>query len=207
MNNKSINQKVHSYCTLDEKIPIVMRMTLLFLFVLIFQLQAEQSYSQNTKISLDISNSSIEKILQTIEERSEYYFLYNSKLIDVDRKTDIRAKEETIGSVLNHLFGAENVDYEVKGTQIILHPKEMNRIVSEMVANTMQQQKKQITGTITDLQGEPIIGANVLEKGTANGTVSDIDGNFSFIVEEDAVILISYWLSRSGNINRRQNFC
>src|SRR5690554_4523441 len=191
MNNKSINQKIHFFCTLFGKIPIAMRMTLLFLFILAFQLQAEQSYSQTTKISLDMKNSSIEKILQTIEERSEYYFLYNSKLIDVDRKMDIQAKEESIASVLNRVFGAENVEYEVKGTQIILHPKEMNRIASELIAN-VQQQRKQITGKITDEQGAPIIGANVIEKGTTNGTVTDIDGNFSFRVEEGSVLEVSY---------------
>lgn len=192
MNNKSINQGVHLFCTFCKKIPIAMRITLLFLFVLVFQSQAEHSYSQNTKISLDMRNSSIEKILQTIEERSEYYFLYNSKLIDVDRKTDIRAKEESIASVLNRLFGAADVEYEVKGTQIILHPKEMNRIASGLIADVQQQQKRRITGKITDEQGEPIIGANIVEKGTSNGTVTDIDGNFAFSVEDGTILQISY---------------
>lgn len=191
MNNKSINQKVHAFCILCEKIPTAMRMTLLFLFVLVFQLQAEQSYSQTTRISLDMKNSSIEKILQTIEEKSEYYFLYNSKLIDVDRKIDIQAKEESIASVLNRVFAAENVEYEVKGTQIILHPKEMNRIASELIAN-VQQQRKQISGTITDVQGEPIIGANIIEEGTNNGTITDVDGKFSLQVDNNALLQISY---------------
>jgi TonB-linked SusC/RagA family outer membrane protein len=185
-------QDVHSFCTICEKISIAMRMTFLFLFFLVFQMQAEQSYSQTTKISLDMKNSSIEKILQTIEERSEFYFLYNSKLINVDRKTDIQAKNESIVSVLNRLFGMENVAYEVKGTQIILQPKEMNRIASALMANAQQQQKKQITGKITDEKGEPIIGANILEQNTTNGTITDTDGNFSLIVAEDATIRISY---------------
>lgn len=192
MNNKSINQEVHIFCTFCKIIPIAMRMTLLFLFLLVFQLQAEHSYSQNTKISLDIKNSSIEKILQTIEERSEYYFLYNSKLIDVDRKVDIQAKEESIASVLNRLFSTENVEYEVKGTQIILHPGEMNQMASELIANIKQQQKKQINGKITDEQGEAIIGANIIEKGTTNGTITDIDGNFTLSVDEGAILQITY---------------
>ncbi|MDR0431022.1 MAG: TonB-dependent receptor [Tannerellaceae bacterium] len=191
MNNKSINQKVHLFCTLGGKIPIAMRMIFFFLFVLVFQLQAEHLYSQNAKISLDIKNASIEKILQTIEERSEYYFLYNSKLIDVDRKMDIQAHEESIASVLDRMFGAENVEYEVKGTQIILHPKEMNRGAFESKDN-VQQQKRQITGKVTDERGESIIGASVIEKGTTSGTVTDIDGNFTISVGEGAVLQISY---------------
>ena len=102
-----------------------MRMTLLFFFLLVFYLQAEQSYSQVTTISLELENSSIERILQVIEEKSEFYFLYNSKLIDVDRKTDIHANEESIASLLNQLFDPNEVEYEVKGTQIILSPKKM----------------------------------------------------------------------------------
>lgn len=191
MNNKPISQEVHLFCAFCKKIPTAMRMTLLFLFAALFQLQANNSYSQNTKISLDIKNSSIEKILQTIEEKSEFYFLYNSKLIDVDRKADIQAKEESISSVLNRLFNAEDVEYEVKGTQIILHPKEMNRIASELMAG-IRQQKRAISGKITDQQGEPIIGANIVEKGTTNGTVTDIDGNFSLQVGEEAVVQITY---------------
>lgn len=191
MHNKSINQKAHIFCTFCKKIPIAMRMTLLFLFLLVFHLQAEHSYSQNTKISLDMKNSSIERILQAIEERSEYYFLYNSKLIDVDRKTDIRAKEESIASVLNRLFGTENVAYEVKGTQIILHPKEMNRIARDLMAETLQQ-RKTISGRVTDNQGEPIIGANIIEKGTTYGTVTDVNGNFSLQVEDNTILQITY---------------
>lgn len=185
-----------------------MRITLLLLFVLAFQLQAEQSYSQTTKISLDMKNSSIEKILQTIEEKSEFYFLYNSKLIDVDRKTDITALNESIASVLDQLFDAKEVEYEVKGAQIILHPKEMNQSDAKVIVASPQQQKKQISGTITDEQGEPIIGANVIEKGTTNGTVTDIDGSFSFKVEEDAILRISYigYLDQEINTINRTSF-
>lgn len=193
MNNKSIIQKVHVFCTLYGKIPTAMRMTLVFLFVLVFQIQAEQSYSQTTKISLDMKNSSIEKILQTIEERSEYYFLYNSKLIDVDQKMDIQAKEESIASVLNWLFDAESVEYEVKGSQIILHPKEINQISEELTIELQQQQKKTITGTVIDIEGVPVIGVNIIEVGTtSNGTITDSNGEFSLQVEDNSTIHISY---------------
>ncbi len=192
MINPLNKQRIYILYDLLNKIPVAMRITLLLLCVFAFQLHSEQTYSQQTKISLNMKNSSIEKILQTIEERSEFYFLYNSKLINVDRKTNIRVKEESIASVLNRLFEAENVEYEVKGTQIILHPKEMNRIASELIAEALQQQKKQIAGKITDEQGEPIIGANIVEKGTSNGTITDIDGNFALNVNEGAIIQITY---------------
>ncbi len=168
-----------------------MRMTLLFLFLLVFHVQAEQSYSQVTKISLDMEDSSIEKILQSIEEKSEFYVLYNSKLINVDRKTDIHANEESIASVLTQLFDTNEVEYEVKGKQIILSPKEM---YGQLIADTeaFQQQKRTITGTVADAAGLPIIGANIVEVGTTNGTVTDVDGKFSLNVARNATIHISY---------------
>ncbi|MFA7492614.1 MAG: TonB-dependent receptor [Proteiniphilum sp.] len=139
-----------------------------------------------------MKNSSIEKILQTIEESSEFYFLYNSKLVDVDRKTNIKAKDESIASILNRLFEKKNVEYEVKGTQIILHPKEKGWIASELITEAQQQQRRQITGRIIDERGDPLIGANIIEKGTSNGTITDINGNYSLRVEEEAVLYISY---------------
>ena len=191
MNNKSINQKAHLFYALLKKIPIAMRITLLLLLVLTFQLQAEHIYSQDTKISLDLNNSTIEKVLQTIEEKSDYYFQYNNRLIDVDRKVSVRVKNAAIGAVLDRLFKSGNVDYEVKGSQIILSPKEMYSQITA-IAESMQQQKKAITGTVVDAAGVPIIGANIIEAGTTNGTVTDVDGKFSLSVENNAIIHISY---------------
>ena len=168
-----------------------MRMTLLFFFLLVFYLQAEQSYSQVTTISLELENSSIERILQVIEEKSEFYFLYNSKLIDVDRKTDIHANEESIASLLNQLFDPNEVEYEVKGTQIILSPKKM---VDQQITltETFQPRKRTVTGIVMDAAGLPVIGANIIEIGTTNGTITNMDGKFSLNVEDKATIRISY---------------
>ncbi len=184
-----------------------MRITLLLLFVLTFQLQAEHIYSQDAKISLDMKNSTIEKVLQTIEEKSDYYFLYNNRLINVDRKVSVRVRNAAISAVLEKLFKSENVEYEVKGTQIILHPKEMHRQITA-VNEALQQHKKDITGTIVDAAGLPIIGANIVEIGTNNGTVTDVNGKFSLSVENNATIHISYigYLEQNINTERKTIF-
>ena len=191
MNKTTKNQKAHLFYALLKKIPIAMRITLLLLFVLTFQLQAEHIYSQDAKISLDMKNSTIEKVLQTIEEKSDYYFLYNNRLINVDRKVSVRVRNAAISAVLERLFKSENVDYEVKGSQIILSPKEIYSQITA-IAEAVQQQKKAITGTVVDAAGVPIIGANIIEAGTTNGTVTDVDGKFSLSVENNAIIHISY---------------
>lgn len=193
MNNKSINQKAHFFCALLKKIPIAMRITLVLIFVFAFQLQAELTYSQNTKISLELKNSTVEKVLQTIEEKSDYYFLYNNQLINVDRKVSIRVKDATIAAVLQRLFKSENVDYEVKDSQIMLFPKEMYSQITA-VAEALQQQGKTVTGTIVDANGDPVIGATIVIQGdAAKGTVTDIDGNYTLTnVPDNATLHISY---------------
>ncbi|MGB4576898.1 MAG: TonB-dependent receptor [Paludibacter sp.] len=154
-----------------------------------------------------MKNATIEKVLQTIEEKSDYYFLYNNKLIDVDRKVSVRVKNAAISAVLEKLFKSENVEFEVKGSQIILSPKEMYSQITT-VAEAVQQQKKTITGTVVDAAGEPIIGANIVETGTTNGTVTDMDGKFSLNVDNNATIHISYigYLEHDINTSGRTNF-
>ena len=175
-----------------KKIPLAMRVTLILLCLIVFQLQAEDVYSQKTKISLDMKNTTIEKVLQTIEEKSDYHFLYNNKLVNVDRKVSVRVKNAAIADVLNKLFASEDVEYQVEGNQIILSPKEK---VTEIVSGVefAQQQQKIVTGKVTDANGEPIIGATILIKGTGQGTVTDMDGNYTLQnVPEDAILQISY---------------
>ncbi|MEN6598279.1 MAG: carboxypeptidase-like regulatory domain-containing protein, partial [Proteiniphilum sp.] len=177
-----------------------MRMTLLLLFVVLFQLQANNSYSQNTKISLDMKNTTIEKVLQTIEEKSDYYFFYNNKLVNVDRKVSVRVKNAAISDVLDKLFASEDVAYQVEGNQIILSMKEKITELASRVESAQQQQNT-ITGKVTDKKGEPIIGANIIEVGTTNGTVTDIDGNFTLNVSDDAVLRISFIGYIEQNVN------
>lgn len=168
-----------------------MRVTLILLCLIAFQLQAEDVYSQKTKISLDMKNTSIEKVLQTIEEKSDYYFLYNNKLVNVDRKVSVRVKDAAISDVLDKLFKSVDVEYQLEGNQIILSPKEKITELASVI-ESIQQQQKTITGKVTDTNGEPIIGANIIEVGTTNGTVTDMDGNFSLKVADNATIRVSY---------------
>lgn len=181
-----------NYLSITKKIPLAMRVTLILLCLIAFQLQAEDVYSQKTKISLDMKNTTIEKVLQTIEEKSDYYFLYNNKLVNVDRKVSVRVTNAAISDVLDKLFASQDVEYQVEGNQIILSPKEK---VAEPVSRleSVQQQQKTITGKVTDKNGEPIIGATILVKGTSQGTVTDMDGNYTLQnVPEDAILQFTY---------------
>ena len=190
MNKLSNLKGLRNRCSLLSKIPIIMRITVILLFAVLFQVHAESAHSQEAKISLKLHNSTIEKVLQAIESSSDYYFLYSNRLINVDKKVNVDVDNESISAILDQLFSSDEVGYEVKGSQIIITPKESNKSISE---STSQQQVKKINGTVVDIHGETIIGANVIEKGSgSNGTITDFDGNFTLEVNDNTVLVISY---------------
>lgn len=170
------------------KIPMRMRITSVLLAGFLFQANAETSYSQSARISIEMNNVTVEEVLNEIESKSEFYFLYNNKLINVDRRVSIDVDAENIESVLQTLFKGTDVVYRIADKQIVLSQK-------DMIQNTEVdgiQQSKVIIGTIVDASGTPIIGANIMVKGTTNGTISDMDGKFSLEVDKDATLVVSY---------------
>ena len=170
------------------KIPMRMRITSLLLAGFLFQANAEISYSQEARISLEMRNATVEEVLNEIETRSEFHFLYNSKLIDVDRKVTVDVDANNIESVLKILFDGTDVTYKISDKQIVLQRKAWSENTS---APRIEQSEKRITGTVMDAFG-PVAGANVIVKGTTNGTMTDMEGKFSLEVPEGATLEISY---------------
>ena len=170
------------------KIPMRMRITSVLLAGFLFQAHAETSYSQSARISIEMNNVTVEEVLNEIEAKSEFYFLYNNKLINVDRRVSVDVDAENIESVLQNLFKGTDVVYRIADKQIVLSRKDLaqNTIVDGI------QQSKVVTGTVVDPTGMPVIGANIMVKGTTNGTITDMDGNFSLEADKDAILVVSY---------------
>ncbi|MDR2148062.1 MAG: TonB-dependent receptor [Tannerella sp.] len=173
-----------------------MRIIILLLIGVAFQAQAD-SYAQSTRISVSLKNAPVEEVLNSIEEKSEFYFLYNSKLVDVDRKVDVQVENSPVYAVLDRVFEGTDVKYRVDNRQIILMPQSMS----------VEQAGRRITGKVSDADGEPIIGASVIEKGTTNGVATDVDGNFSLNVGENAVLQISFlgYVAQEIEVGNRQS--
>ena len=165
-----------------------MRITSVLLAGFLFQANAETSYSQSARISIEMNNATVEEVLNEIEAKSEFYFLYNNKLINVDRLVSVDADAENIESVLQNLFKGTDVVYRIADKQIVLSRKDL----AQNTAIDGVQQSKVITGTVVDQNGMPIIGANIVVKGTTNGTITDMDGNFSLEAEKGSVLQVSY---------------
>ena len=105
---------------------LAMRNTLFIILICAFQSIAGISYAQSTRLSLDMKNSTVKEVLQKIEQQSEFYFLYNSELVDVQRKVDVEVTNEKIDNVLSKLFSGNNVNILVQDPHIILTPTEEN---------------------------------------------------------------------------------
>ncbi|MDR1406758.1 MAG: TonB-dependent receptor [Tannerella sp.] len=133
----------------------------------------------------------LSEVLDDIEQQTSYLFIFNNE-VNVGRKVSVKVKNESVSGVLDKLLVGTDVKYALNGMHIVLSKKELPPSVSPVGANVNQQTGKRITGVVMDTMNEPIIGANIIERGTANGTVTDINGDFSLTVSSNAVLQVSY---------------
>ncbi|MDR1224506.1 MAG: TonB-dependent receptor [Tannerella sp.] len=164
-----------------------MRLTLFLLLLFTGFVYANEASSQNARVSLNVRNAVLKDVLENIENQTDYLFVSNRD-INLAQNVSIRAKNKPVSDVLNRLFENTDLSYAMEGINIILSRK--NVAGSELVAVT--QQKRAVTGVIVDNYGEPVIGANIVEKGTTNGIITDADGRFTLAVDEGAVLRVSY---------------
>lgn len=148
------------------------------------------SFAGNTfaQITIDAKNQNIRQIIQQLEKLSGYSFFFNNELPDLNKTATIQVTNSSIKSTLDNLFKNTNISYQIKeNKQVVLADKGM---VSS--SSSKKGKVKKITGVVTDEKGETVIGANVVEKGTSNGTVTDIDGKFALDVPENADLSVTY---------------
>jgi len=170
-----------------KKFIMSMKISVFLLFFGMVTVIAGPTYSQNTKITLNMKDATVESVLNKIEEESEFYFLFNHKLIDVERKVDIEAKEEPIKDILGEIF-SNDVRFIVSDRQIVLTPGNISPELDLLIS------QQTITGKVTDAgTGEPMPGVNIVFKGTTVGTMSDLDGNFSLPVSNlNGIVVFSF---------------
>jgi len=177
------------YKLISCKIFKIMRNVLLLMMITVFQVNAVEGYSQNTKLSLNLDNVTVGNVLEEIENQSEFYFLFNAKLIDIEREVSISIEDQRISNILASLFSGTGVSSTVRDRLIILTPGNMPAEVPEI---PVQQQV--VAGTVTDSQtGEAMPGVNIVVKGTNIGTISDINGKYSLpVTDRNAILVFSF---------------
>ncbi|MBF4464644.1 TonB-dependent receptor [Flavobacterium sp. LC2016-12] len=162
-----------------------LKLTTLLILVAMFNIRGN-TYAQKTKVTLELNNSTIEKVIETIEQKTDFRFIYKLSDIDLDRTISISVKDQPINIVLDKLFKGTPTEFKVRDTQIILKKPELKTEV-------VKYQKQTVSGVITDENGLPLPGASVLEEGTRNGMVTDFDGKYKITVEStSSVIIVSF---------------
>lgn len=170
-----------------KKIGKIMRLSMLLLFTCVIQLLAVSTKAQKTIIQFNDNTISVGQLLKEIEKQTDYLVVFRNKEVNTERTLQINEKSGEITTFLNRAFEGSEIEYEFENKYIILSKKERAQLSA-----SSQADKKKITGTIVDHNNEPVIGANVVVKGTTNGTVTDIDGKFTLEVEPQNTLYISY---------------
>ncbi|WP_172435814.1 TonB-dependent receptor [Sediminicola luteus] len=172
-----------------------MRLTLFLLFIALFKTNAN-SYSQRTKVSMDLNNVTVSEVFDTLTETTDFKLLYMNDEIDLNRKVSVKVKKERVEKVLYLVFADTPIAYEVVDKQIILRHDPRKGIKKASVLPAILEDalafQERVSGTVKDENGVPLMGATVVEKGTNNGTTTDFDGRFSINVTQGATLEVSY---------------
>ena len=167
----------------QKKLWKIMKLTIGMLIGFIMTVSAN-TYSQNTRLDINLQNTTIKGLFGYIEQNSEFVFLYRNEDFNTSKKVSIDVKGGTINEILDQALKEEKVVYDVYERQIVIQK------AAESVVNAEQPQKKDISGKVSDSKGEPITGATVLVKGTTVGITTDFDGKFKLSIPVDAKTLV-----------------
>ena len=137
------------------------------------------------RFSLSFSNIPLSEAMPKVEKASGYTFFYNPTEVNIKVKVSLSVQNETVRKAMDKMLNPVGIGFEITNSQIVLFPN--NKKNTET-----QGSKVTVKGKVVDATGEPIIGANVVEKGTVNGVITDIDGNYQLSVSKGASILVSY---------------
>lgn len=177
----------------------IMKLSVFLLFLCFFSITAENIYPQQKELSFDLKNTTLGQAFSLIEKNSDYVFLVSDEAESFfNKKIDLAVKKESIGQVLSSLLENTDLGYAVVERQVFIYRKKAPKVTgktepAEEAPVNQPPPKKTITGAVKDINNLPVIGANVIETGTAgNGTATDVDGRFRLNVEENAVIRVSF---------------
>lgn len=179
----------------------IMKITTVLTLIAVFQLSATTLHSQNAKVSISRNNLPLKEFIQEIEKQTDYLFMYSEKEINLQEEVHVNAKNKPVSTVLEEVFGNSKIAYNFNEGYISLRK-------AEIEIKSVNQTKRKISGVVTDATGEPIIGANVVVKGTTDGSITDIDGKFSLDVPEGTTLEISYigYLTQTIPVRNKSSF-
>ena len=190
----------------QTKIIRFMKCCLIFIIIGIGSCFANETYSQRTFFSFEYNNRTVKEIIREIEQSSEYIFFYLDNSVNLNRKVSVKVENENVEKVLDQLFAGTRNQYYISDRQIVISSTKVAELPD--IAPVLLQQLRTITGVVRDDAG-PVIGANVIIKGTTNGAVTDINGQFTISnVQPNAVLQISFigYISQEVTVGNQSQF-
>lgn len=166
-----------------KKVFNIMKITVVLCLLATFCTFASVSYSQTIEISLNLQDVTLQEALDAVKEQTEFSFWYRNEEIDLSKKISLKIKRKNIHEIMSQLLSGQNLVYTIDEKHIIIYKKDVGQ---------QEHEQKRVSGSVTDQNGEPIAGVNIVEKGTTNGTVTDVDGNFILSVSTKATLMFSY---------------
>ena len=164
-----------------------LRKSKLFRALLILLLIAVPVQWAAAQLTLSTPRTTLGTVIKQIQSQSKYQFFYNDKLSTVTVEP-LKVKDASLEQVLNTLLKNKDISYKIEENIIYLSEKENS--------NSLQQQsgkERTITGQVVDAKGEPLIGVSILVKGTTDGAITDLDGNYKIMTKSNnPVIVYSY---------------
>ncbi len=195
MKEKQHEQQVENILEYFQRTLRIMRLSLFFIVVSTALAFSATTYSQSTKLSVNLKDATVKEVIESIEEQSEFLFLYQEGQVDLNRRVTIQAEGKQLQEILDEVFkGTDNI-YIVSDRQVVIGKAPRKALEAQLTAlqkdmkMSISQQQKEITGKVTDISGEPLPGATVMVKGTTIGTVTDAEGVFSLRIPADAQTL------------------
>jgi hypothetical protein len=161
----------------DNKNTIKLYSLLLFFCFLTFT----SANAQTGKVSINLKNASVKELFNAIESQTPYRFSYRSVEVENKKGVTISVKNAKLKDLLIQELPKHHLSHIVQGNKIIVTPA---------TDNQSSDKSNKVTGKVVDTNGEPIVGATIKEQGTTNGTITDMDGNFSFMVSPNTMIEI-----------------
>lgn len=151
------------------------------------------------KLTSQYKNEPLKSVFKNIEQQTGYSIIYNSNDVNLNRKVTASFREASLDDVLKTILES-NLSFQLQNKMIVISRKDKQGV-------STQSKKSRVVGRILDEKGEPIIGANVVEKGTTNGVITDFDGNFSLTVPSNGTLDVTYigYVAQQVGVNNREN--
>ena len=170
----------------------VMKLSIILIFTFVFSIYAESQDSHNAIISIRKNTMTLREFITEVERQTNYLFVFSDSEVDVNHQLNVRVKNSNILEVLDGALKNADLYYVISDDYISIH-KRSKTLKEQSPLNLLQQKKIKVTGTVVDQSNVPIIGANIILKGSPSiGAVTDVNGFFSIEVPANSNLLISY---------------